>query len=128
MKKLALIILTSILTFSSIANAGPIALRMCVEIGNHKFGNCDKAPPNQVCGGNGEYCDATSCWCGDEDAYPGQDETGFPLIARELQELGISCEIRDLDVVMIGQCSDIYTWACDDVSCGDDIGNFWYNR
>lgn len=80
-----------------------------------------RPPPPDGC-----HCDDTACWCGPVDAleWPGEDESGLPLLAREAEDAGWSCDVIEVDGVTIGDC-EITGWSCIDGLCLDDEGHSW---
>ena len=84
-----------------------------------------RAPPPDQCDQT-EHCNENACWCGPADAleWPGEDESGLPLLAREAEDAGWTCDVLEIDGVTIGDC-EVTGWSCIDGLCLDDAGHSW---
>lgn len=97
--------------------------------GDDKVKWCITIVPPGSCGPSaGEHCDDAACWCGPADAlrWPGDDGTGWPLIAREAMEQGHECATGRQGDRTIGGCR-VAGWVCDgDGWCQDSANRAWW--
>ena len=106
--------------------------RVCSGTPDGKIKWCITLKAPNVCGGpdEGWHCDEVGqCWCGPETAltWPGDDGSGWPLVAREAMAMGERCKIGRHEGRVIGGCT-VAGWVCRGDWCQDSEGRAWEER
>jgi len=123
------VLLGALLSIASAGEGRPEDERICGGSPDGKIKWCVNLRAPKICGGpeEGWHCDeAGLCWCGPENAltWPGDDGSGWPLVAREAMTAGERCKVGSHEGRTIGGCT-VAGWVCTPDWCQDSAGRAW---